>query len=375
MPGEICLITSIYPPESGGPAKFSFDFAQWLAESGHPVRVITYSNKNKLRSQAGIKIIAIKNGKFIFLRYLRMSWAIWKYSRSATSVLVAGAFVENLIASIFYRNRYVSKIPGDIVWERARNNRVTNLEIIEFQDSPLPWKYTLFRFLFRKSIKGSSGIIAPSKFINSLVQGWGIEESKIETVYNSILVDEQAPPRNSQTRYDVLTVARLVPWKGVSELIEICADLNLTLCVVGDGPEKQNLINLADEVNGKVEFLGHILPSQMQSIYSKSRIFVLNSSYEGLPHVLLEARKAGVMTIAKSGTGSEEVINHGQDGLLVGENLPMSLKDALIWANLHSDECFEYTKNALADLKTRFNQDVNFLKTLNVLNREQFHGS
>lgn len=375
MSGEICLITSIYPPESGGPAKFSFEFAHWLAERGHPVKVITYSSNQYLDSHPGVKVIAVKSESYLLVRYLKMSWAIWKNSRGATSVLVAGAFIENLIASLFHRERYVSKIPGDIVWERARNNRVTNLGIVDFQDSPLPWKYAFFRFLFRQSIKGSSGVIAPSNFIDSLVQGWGIEKTRIKTIYNSIRLDEQAAPICSAKEYDVLTVARLVPWKGISELIEICADLNLTLCVVGDGPEKLNLTGLAKRVKGKVDFLGQIIPSQMQSIYSKSRIFVLNSSYEGLPHVLIEARMAGVMTIARAGTGSDEVINHRQDGLLVGENSPMSLSDALIWASSHSDECFEYAKNATTDLKTRFDQDVNFLKILSFLKRDQAHGS
>lgn len=375
MPGEICLITSIYPPESGGPAKFCFEFSKWLADLGYPVKVVTYSSNQHLDSHPGIKVIAVNSEGYLIARFLRMSWAIWKNARGATSVLVAGAFIENLIASLFHHKRYISKIPGDIVWERARNNRVTNLEIIDFQNSPLPWKYAAFRFLFRQSIKGSSGVIAPSKFINSLVQGWGIEKTKINTIYNSIRVDERTAPSSPAKKYDVLTVARLVPWKGISELIEVCADLNLNLCVVGDGPEKLNLAGLAKAVHGRVDFLGQIQPSQMQGIYSQSRIFVLNSSYEGLPHVLIEARLAGVMTIAKAGTGSDEVINDGQDGLLVGEEFPMSLRDALIWANSHSDECFEFTKNATVDLKTRFDQDINFLKILSFLNHERSHGS
>lgn len=373
MPGETCLITSNYPPESGGPARFSFEFAHWLADLGHPVKVITYSSSQHIPPRSGIKVVAVKSTGFLLARYLRMSWAIWKNARGATSVLVAGAFIENLIASQFHRNRYISKIPGDIVWERARNNKVTNLEIVEFQDSSLPWKYAAFRFLFHQSIKGSSGVIAPSRFVNSLVQGWGIEKTKIRTIYNSTRIDERVAPLNSAKKYDVLTVARLVPWKGISELIEVCAELNLTLCVVGDGPEKQNLSSLASKVNGKVEFLGQILPSQMQNIYSSSRIFVLNSSYEGLPHVLIEARMAGVVTIAKAGTGSDEVITDGLDGLLVGENSPLTLKGALVWASSHSDECLEFTKNAFTDLKTRFDQENNFLEIARFLNHERTH--
>ena len=373
MPGEICLITSIYPPESGGPAKFCFEFAKWLADLGYPVKVITYSSNDYLDSHPGIKVIAVKSEGYLIARYLRMSWAIWKNARGTTSVLVAGAFIENLIASLFHRNQYISKIPGDIVWERARNKKLTNLEIIDFQNSSLPWKYAVFRFLFNQSIKGSSGVIAPSNFINSLVQRWGVDKTKIKTIYNSILVDEQGVPLSSAKRYDVLTVARLVPWKGISELIEVCADLNLSLCVVGNGPELQKLSGLAKAVHGKVDFLGQIHPSQMQGIYTQSRIFVLNSSYEGLPHVLIEARLAGVMTIAKAGTGSDEVITNWVDGLLVGDVEQISLKTALLWATAHSDECFEFTRNAKTDLRNRFDQEINFREILSTLTDESNH--
>jgi glycosyltransferase involved in cell wall biosynthesis len=137
----------------------------------------------------------------------------------------------------------------------------------------------------------------------------------------------------------------------------------------------QNLLGVAKKVNGKVDFLGQIDPSKMQSIYSRSQIFVLNSSYEGLPHVLIEARMAGVMTIAKAGTGSDEVITSGLDGLLVGDKEILSLKAALAWARSHPDGCLEFTRNATADLKNRFDQDNNFQQILNILTHESAHDS
>ncbi len=375
MPGEICVISSIYHPESGGPAKFCFDFANWLSNQGYPVKVITYSSNQHRSPQPGINLIAVKSEGFLWMRYLRMSWAIWKNVRGANSVLVAGAFIEAGIACFFRQSQYVSKIPGDIVWERARNNNVTSLEILDFQEASLPWKYSLFQIFFHKSIKASRRVIAPSEFINSLVQRWGVEATRIQTIYNSIQIDAWIEPEIPAKRYDVLTVARLVPWKGISELIEVCAELNLTLCVVGNGPEMQNLADLAKKVNGQVDLLGQLHPSQMPSIYSMSRIFVLNSSYEGLPHALIEARLAGVMTIAKAGTGSDEVITNGVDGLLIGRTGDLSLRDALLWARSHSDVCFHFVSNAKTDLKNRFDQEVNFRRILSALTNESAHGN
>ena len=46
-------------------------------------------------------------------------------------------------------------------------------------------------------------------------------------------------------------------------------------------------------------------------------VFVLNSSYEGLPHVVLEAMAAGTPVIATDAGGTAEVVRHGETGLLV----------------------------------------------------------
>lgn len=373
MTSEICLISSIYPPESGGPAKFTFEFANWLSQQGIKVKVITYSCQSLKSTQSGIEIIVVSNQGNLLNRYLRMTWAIWKNSRNSNLILSAGAFIECGLVNFFCKKRFVSKIPGDIVWERARNKKLTSLGILEFQNSHLPWKYAIFRFLFQLSIKKSEMVIAPSNFINELVSSWGVQKNSIRTVYNSVRTSDFAIVEKPVKIYDVLTVARLVPWKGVDELIEVCSDLDLKLCVVGTGPELQNLFDVSARTNAKVDFLGRIDPEKMWNIYSLSEVFVLNSSYEGLPHVLIEARSAGLLTIARAGTGSEEVINDGIDGLLVGESIGRTLTDALHWTQSHRQECEDFTKKALEDLETRFDQERNFELILKLLEGQMSH--
>ncbi len=283
------------------------------------------------------------------------------------SILVTGAFIENGIANWFRGKTYISKIPGDIVWERARNQAVTNLDILEFQKARLNWKYRIFRFLFQESIRRSSRVIAPSMFIKILVQNWGISESQIKLVYNSVCIENYSPRSTLEKKYDVLTIARLVPWKGIAELIEVCAELNLSLCVAGDGPELQNLKNITQKTSAQVEFLGEIEPSKVKELFRGAKIFVLNSSYEGLPHVLIEAQASGIPTIAREGTGSAEVVSDGINGLLVGDIIGRTLKDALDWALKHEDESLRIAETAFLNLQNRFDQSQNFSKILSLL--------
>ena len=48
-----------------------------------------------------------------------------------------------------------------------------------------------------------------------------------------------------------------------------------------------------------------------------AKLFVLNSSYERLPHVVLEAMHAGTAVIATDVGGTGEVVKDGNTGRLV----------------------------------------------------------
>ena len=102
----------------------------------------------------------------------------------------------------------------------------------------------------------------------------------------------------------MITVCRLVPWKGVDELIKECSKRGLSLAVVGDGPERSNLEKLAQGQYGcNVTFLGDVPHKNLPALLNASKIFVLNSHYEGSPHSLIEALSIGMAAIARESTG------------------------------------------------------------------------
>ena len=146
------------------------------------------------------------------------------------------------------------------------------------------------------------------------------------------LVDRSGRTRASE----VLTVGRLVPVKGQALLIEAVAelarrDLAVRLTVVGDGPQLEELRELASRlgVSAQVDFDGAVGQDEMPGYYARADVFAMASFAEGLPVVLMEAMATGMPVVASRITGVPELVEPGVNGLLVTPARAGELADAL----------------------------------------------
>lgn len=134
----------------------------------------------------------------------------------------------------------------------------------------------------------------------------------------------------------ILGVGRFSAEKGFDDLIRAHAlahakapDLKLVL--VGDGPEKENLMALAAQSGAgeNVVFAG--AQTNLSGYYKNALAFVLPSRFEGLPNALIEAMAYGCPVIAtplfKAGP---EIIAHGENGLIAAEATPQGFVDQII---------------------------------------------
>jgi glycosyltransferase involved in cell wall biosynthesis len=279
-------------------------------------------------------------------------------------VLVNGLFIEVLIASFFMRSRIIAKIPGDIVWERARNQGKTQSSIDDYQGQEKGLK-KVFRFLFSWSLKRANIVLTPSLHLKTLLERWGVDARRIVLIRNSVDTNLFVPNHTILKKYDVITVCRLVPWKGVEELIEVCAEKNLFLAVVGDGPSRNQLMDIATATGARVDFLGDCSHDQLPHLLNASRLFVLNSQYEGSPHSLIEALSVGLVSIARESTGSSEVIRDRVNGLLCGKS--RTLADAIAIALNDSELSNKLSSQARLTALTDFDREKNFNKILQVI--------
>jgi len=114
--------------------------------------------------------------------------------------------------------------------------------------------------------------------------------------------------------------------KAVAQLVPICPKLRLV--IVGDGPLKQELLTLQEELGlkGHCHLLGQ--RKDIPEILSETDIFVSTSLWEGLPLSILEAMAAGKPVVATAVPGTIEVLEEGS-GLLVTSDNAADLGQAL----------------------------------------------
>lgn len=187
-------------------------------------------------------------------------------------------------------------------------------------------------------------IIAVSRVIAKQLKGLGIAAEKIEIIPNGVNL-RMFNPKASSVRHRlgikdgsvVSFFGRLWKVKGVEFLIKAVPLIvekipNAKFLIIGDGPQKESLMKLADDLNVSkyVKFCRSISYSEMPAYIKASDCVVLPSLMEGLPITALEAMGCGVPVIATRVGGTPEVVEDGKNGFLIEPRRPKSIAEKLI---------------------------------------------
>ena len=131
-------------------------------------------------------------------------------------------------------------------------------------------------------------------------------------VENGVLDTKHTPKEPKEKNIQLLFVGRLVEWKALDILLDalkLCAGLDITLTVIGDGSEENNLKNHAHMLGlTNVAFVGHIQFPLLSQHYDAADIFVLPSLRECGGAVVLEAMAHGLPVIATDWGGPSDYV-------------------------------------------------------------------
>jgi len=369
---RILIVTGIFPPDIGGPATYVPAIGRYLAGAGHQVSVITWSRIVGEDPQYSFPVIRIPRYQNRLVRSLQTLAALVRLGREADVVFANGLTFESTVASSILRRPMILKVVGDWAWERAFLRKWTAADFSHFQREKGALRIRLLKKIRNWWARAADRIIVPSCFLADCVRQWGVPAERIKVVYNSFdplpLASFHSDPL--PVSRNVVTVARLVPWKGVDDIIRCLRHLeDVGLVVVGSGPDEPALRRLARSLGlqERIFFAGSRSRPETLGLMKACQAFVLNSSYEGFPHVILEAMSVGIPVIARSAGGVPEIIQDGHNGLLITdtESLCRGLSSVLQDKTLSK----RLTRNASEDLR-RFRWESMYEQTEAILCRD-----
>jgi phosphatidyl-myo-inositol dimannoside synthase len=210
---------------------------------------------------------------------------------------------------------------------------------MELIESDKTIKLKLRKFLLAQLKKNtfdkSQKIFPVSHFTKKILQeNLNISEKKIKVATNGInlqVYKNQTPTtqRFSQKKKTLLTVSRLLPYKGVDFVLKALPSLikqgfEIEYKVVGIGKDLPRLQSLARElgVDHCVSFLGALTQQEIIQLYCQADLFILLSriewpDVEGFGLVFLEAAACGLPSLGGDSGGIPDAIENGRSGWLV----------------------------------------------------------
>ncbi len=351
---KIIIATGIFPPELGGPAIYSERLAMELKRRGFDISLITYFNSGVTSKKYDFPVIKIYRFYPAGLRHFFYFWSLLKITKGADLIYAQCPISSGLpayLASKILKKKFVLKIVGDYAWEQAKVRYEIREGIETFQNKKTyPRSIRILRWLEKRVAKGADQIIVPSYYLKKIVEGWGVDSDKIKVVFNSVedSIDCQLNKAEARSQIgiegDILfSAGRLVSWKGFDALIKIMPDLlkknvRFKLVIAGSGPEERNLRDLISSLRleNYVYLVGGVDHLMMPIYFRAVDLFILNTKYEGLSHILLEAMRNNLPIITTDIGGNPEIIKHNYNGLLTEADNKEELKNS-IWS-LWQDE-------------------------------------
>jgi glycosyltransferase involved in cell wall biosynthesis len=195
-------------------------------------------------------------------------------------------------------------------------------------------------------------LVSISRFIKKRVHKVYKRESKL--VYPGIDTEFWKPDKSVKKEDFYLIVSRLYDYKKVDVAIKACNKLNRKLYVIGEGPDRDYLENLAGET---VEFKGYVSDKEVRR-YMRSCKALLFPGLEDFGLAPLEAMSCGTPVIAFNGGGVAETVVDGVTGVLFSKQSEKSLVRSIQHFEKKSFTCDIIQKRAQKFSESKFKQEI-----------------
>ncbi|MDO8604235.1 MAG: glycosyltransferase family 4 protein [bacterium] len=374
---KILIATPIYPPEIGGPATYIKELCGHLSGSNE-ITVIAYTNSAD--AFPNTRLVPVGKGRPL---PIRLAIFFLKLLREVKKTKPDVMYVQNAMAAglpvalvhLLTKVPFVLKFVGDEAWERATGRKRTKKRLEEFMADPDGGiKIRLMMMIQGFVLRRASVVTTPSAYLSeALIRTYDVKKENAVVNYNAAERPESIPFPTTRKPHQIATTARLVAWKGIGGIIRALAIIKKSfpdarLVIAGDGPLLENLQKIAEdfEVLDSVTFLGNVSRAETWQLRKNSEVYVLNSTYEGLPHTALTSFAAEIPMVATNIPGTNEAVYHEKTGLLVeaGDDIELAKAVERLFTNKKLAE--QLAKDATLLLKEKFSWEAHTKTLLNI---------
>jgi len=222
------------------------------------------------------------------------------------------------------------------------------------------------------AIRSIDHFIGISEFITQKMISSGIPENRITTIHNFINTDNYKPDY-SIGEY-VVYFGRIETVKGIYTLLEACRDLPDTrLVIAGTGGESENVARwIANKGLHNIDLVGFLQGEELHKLLRRAICTIVPSEWEepfGL--TIVESLALGIPVVATTMGGIPELINNGEDGLLVPPKSPIALRDAIEYFAKNPQRAAEMGRSGRAKVAQNFDKDRYYESVLDVYRKAQ----
>ncbi|MBX4206304.1 glycosyltransferase family 4 protein [Candidatus Parcubacteria bacterium] len=328
------IIYGITKSNFGGAQRYVFDLATAAQAAGHDIAVMCGGNGvlvEKLKER-GIRIISIGG--------MRRDISLIDELRSFHFIFRT-LYEEK--PDVFHTN---SSKMGGIGNLAARLAGVHNIIFTShgwaFNEPRPQLQKIIIKFLVWLTVLLSRKTISVSERSREDIAGLPFIKHKLAVIHNGVEPFDLLPWDAARHALGIApggkiivgTIAELHRVKGLDVLLEawqkFAEKYEAELAIIGDGEERANLARLSHKLGttDSVSFKGFV--ENARQYLNAFDIFVLPSRSENLPYAVLEAGFAGVPVVASRVGGIPEVIETGENGILVTPEDPRELLSSLI---------------------------------------------
>ncbi|MDD5083575.1 MAG: glycosyltransferase family 4 protein [Candidatus Moranbacteria bacterium] len=329
---KILFLNYEYPPLGGGAANATaYLLDEFSRMSGVEVNLITSSIDSQYHRECIGEHIVIhrlpigKNAKSLHFQSVKDLFVYtWKSYRFAKALLKK----EKIdVAQAFFT------VPcGLVAWKLHREFRVPYVVSLRGSDVPgysdrFDFLYPFIRPIARAIWRGAAAVVSNSQGLKDLAHKTSLQQ-EIGIIHNGVDTEHFFPKQKASledlnTLHLTLGASRLTDRKGIRYLIEaihlLKEEYTFMLKVIGEGNAKARLEQLVSEygLESQVTFVGRIPREETLRYYQEADMFVLPSLNEGMSNAMLEALSCGLPIITTRTGGAEELVQEGENGLLI----------------------------------------------------------